>query len=116
MKRDDACIDIDVTDKALLSALAALPDKCRSLNPFLRCTVGVEREQDIQKRLRRRRSDIAIVSAKTENSRATTSLCVGAYRIVWLSRDVSDPKREWIVGLIADMLKQNDVHGENDVI
>ena len=116
MKRDDTCIDIDVTDRSLLGALAALPDKCRSLNPFLRCTVGVEREQDIQKRLRRRKSDIAIVGAGSEDPRATASLCVGSYRIVWLRRDVSDPKREWIVGLIADMLKQNDVHGADGVL
>ena len=116
MKRNDTCIDIDVTDKSLLGALASLPDRCRSLNPFLRCTVGVEGEKNVLKRLRRQRSDIAIVCAQTKTLRAIACLSVGDYSIIWRSKDASDPKRAWIVGLIADMLKQNVVHGEDDVI
>ena len=116
MKRDDRCIDIDVTDERLLDALASLPDRCRSLNPFLRCTVGVESENEAFKRLKRQRSDLAIICAQGKISRAIARLSVGGYSIIWRSKDGSDPKREWIVGLIADMLKQNDVHGENDVI
>lgn len=116
MKRNDTCIDIDVTDRALLSLLAPLPDKCRSLNPFLRCTVGVECEKDIAKRLKRRRADLAVIRTHGLGMHSVTGLAVGGYSIVWLSKDASDPKREWIVGLIADMLKQNDVHGADDVL
>ena len=111
MRRNDTCIDIEVADERLLPALAKLPDTCRSINPFLRCTVDFQDPQKIESRLLSRISDIAISSGVASKKRKIVCVAAGGYFIAWRAESSSDPKREWIVGLILDMLKQNDVHG-----
>ncbi len=103
MKRHDNVIDVDVDDNELVRALAELPDRCRSLNPFLRCTVSYAPASEIPPRLRRRISDIAVLSG-AETPRGVKCVSVAGRRVMYGAKEANDPKIGWILDIIIDLL------------
>ena len=110
MQRRDSCFFIDVSDESLLHLLAHLPDACKSINPFLHCVICVEDPKKMENRLLRKISDVAVISGSMTLGKKMSCVAASNCLIVWRSDASHDPKREWMIGLISDLLKQNYVH------